>query len=98
MASIAFPVSGPTESWVGLPCAAPTRFNVTPEIAPVIVLLALEYGMPSMVREAFVPPDGALKFKVVVLAVIASAPGVPVAVLVMARRAPSASVTTDAEI
>ena len=55
------------------------RFNVTPLIAPVTVLVVLLSGTPSTVRDALVPPIGALKLSPVSLLAMANPPGVPVA-------------------
>src|SRR5579863_6838386 len=86
--------SVPMVSWIGTSGAAPTRFSVTPGMAPVRVLLALLKGIPSMVKAAFVPPAGGLKFRLVLLLEMANALALPVDWLTTASREPVASVAT----
>src|SRR5216684_1141639 len=88
----------PTVSTTGV-AEALSKFKVTPGIAPVIVLLTLLKGTPSILSEALAPPTGALKVRLVVLfgrtvGLRANAPALPVAWLDRARREPLASATT----
>src|SRR5579864_6913747 len=94
MACVTWFVSMPTVTCTGEPGAEPERFNVTPGIAPVMVLLALLYGIPSIDNTAFAPPAGALNVRLVLLPVIARADVLPVDWLIKASRDPFASVTT----
>jgi hypothetical protein len=55
MAFDACEVSGATSTLTWVPGLAPTRLSVTPGIAPVTVLDALETEMPFTVSEALLP-------------------------------------------
>src|SRR5208282_21352 len=88
--------SGATDSVTGVAGSALVRVKVTSGIAPVTVLVVLAYGTPLIEMRALVPPTGGSQVRLVVLVLVARAPALPVDWLVIARRAPLASVITVA--
>jgi len=68
------------------------RLSVRPGTAPVTVFVALEMLIPFTVREAFLPVTAVAKAKLVPVEVAVKFPALPEVLLVIARRAPEASV------
>lgn len=78
----------------GLPVVVvPLRFNVTPGIAPVTVLLALLMGIPSTVSEAFAAVLARVMSKVESESLTVKSAAEPVVELMSASREPLESVT-----
>src|ERR1700693_789323 len=74
--------------------AGEARFNVTPGIVPVTVLVVLEIGIPSTVSDALAPVTGFVKLTTPAEGVIVRSPGAPLVLLTIDNRAPVASVMT----